>query len=332
MTTEPIDATTSVEPALPAGGGEEGLPEAATRRLAGGAWSSGLSVTDFAACHDIGMVPVGFVQGYAVMQWSWFMATGGLGSGLRTGFGTGFGGVWGGAGARRGQYVEQWQCPHGFVSPEHRMYGVNFELTWLESSWSNGWGLATGRMVEEAVALGAAGVIGVVDEMHPLVGGTTVEFRASGTAVVVPGAPRPATPFSTYLAGQRLTKLLEAGFVPVSVAATLSSVQMLGYCITNYQLAGTSVGAWYGPSAGGVSGVGPVEQVNRAQAAARRLAREHIRRQLGTDVLHGASLQQSEREIGEGDLTVQCLLKGTRVRPYKAFDPLDDPVPVVPLT
>jgi uncharacterized protein YbjQ (UPF0145 family) len=303
------------------------LPEAAARRFAEGSWSSGLSVADFASCLDMGMEPVGYVQGYAVMQWSWYMATGGFGMGMGA-----LGGGWNAAPRRRGQYVEQWQCPHGFVSAEHRMYGANYELTWLEESWATGWGLATGRMIDEAKALGATGVVGVVDEMRPLVGGGTEEFRASGTAVVVRDAPRPSTPFSTYLSGQRLTKLIEAGFAPVSVVATLSAVRMLGYCITHYQLAGSNVGSWYGPGAGGVSGVGPVDQVNRAEAAARRVARERVRTQLGGDVLHGATLTRSEREIGEGDLSIQCTLKGSRVRRFKDFDPLPDALPVVRLT
>ncbi|MGH8980467.1 MAG: hypothetical protein ACRDWE_05530, partial [Acidimicrobiales bacterium] len=73
-------------------------------------------------------------------------------------------------------------------------------------------------------------------------------------------------------------------------------------------------------------------QVNRAEAAARRLARERIRAQLGADVLHGATLEQSEREIGEGDLSIQCTLKGSRVRQFKSFDPLPEPRPVVRLS
>lgn len=310
------------------------LPEAAVRRLSGGAWSSGLSVADFASCLGMGMEPVGFVQGYAVMQWSWYMATGGFAGGFGGG---GLGGVLG-PGAfggpawrqRQGQYVEQWRCPHGFVSAEHRMYGVNYELTWLEQSWAAGWGSATARMVEEAASLGATGVVGVVDDMRPLVSGT-VEFSARGTAVRVPDAPEPPGPFSTYLSGQRLAKLVEAGFAPVSVVAALSAVRMLGYCLTHYQLAGSSVGTWYGTASSGPSGVGPVEQVNRAQAAVRRLAREHVRAQLGADVLHGATLEDQEREIGEGDLAIQCTLKGNRVRRFKDFDPLPDPAPVVRL-
>lgn len=301
---------------------DEALPEAANRRLTSGAWTSGLSVTDFASCLDMGMQPLGYVQGYAVMQWSWYMATGGFGFA---------GGSWNPP-SRQGQYVEQWRCPHGFVSAEHRLYGMNYELTWLEQSWATGWGLAMQRMVDEAIELGATGVIGVVDEMRPLAGGGTVEFRASGTAIGVDGAPRPNPPFTTYLSGQRLGKLFEAGFAPVAVAATMASVRMLGYCLTHYQLAGAAGGSWYGASPGGVSGVGPIDQVNRAQAAARRLARERIRSQLGADVLHGATFEQFEREIGEGDLSIQCTLKGSRVRPFKAFDPLPEPRPVVRLS
>jgi hypothetical protein len=280
----------------------------------------------------MGMQPLGYVQGYAVMQWSWYMSTGGFGGFGGMGGMGGMGGFrtgWGMAQQRRGQYVEQWQCPHGFVGAEHRVYGMNYELTWLEQSWATGWGLAVGRMVEEAESLGATGVVGVVDDVRPLVGGGTLEFRASGTAVAVEGAPKPPAPFTTYLSGQRLAKLVEAGFAPVSVVATLAAVQMLGYCITNYQLAGVVSGGWYG---GGAGGVGPVDQANRAQAAVRRLARERIRSQLGGDILHGASLEQSEREVGEGDLSIQCRLKGTRVRRFKEFDPLPHAAPVVPLT
>ena len=311
--------------------GEGDLPEAASRRLSGGAWSSGLSVTDFASCLDMGIEPVGFVQGYAVMQWSWNMAAGGFGGTFGLGGMIGGGFLGPGTSGRPGQYVEQWRCPHGFVSAEHRMYGINYELTWLEQSWATGWGLALGRMVEEAVSLGATGVVGVVDDVRPLVGGGTLEFRASGTAVVVPGAPPPPAPFTTYLSGQRLAKLVEAGFAPVAVVATRSAVRMLGSCITHYQLAGTSVGTWYGTAAGGAIGVGPVQQVNQAQAAARRIARERVRAQLGSDLLHGASLKDSEREIGEGDLSIECTLTGNRVRQFKDFDPLPDPTPVVRL-
>ena len=48
------------------------LPEAAVRRFAEGAFTSGLTVPDFAACLQMGLEPVGFAQGYCVMQWQWY--------------------------------------------------------------------------------------------------------------------------------------------------------------------------------------------------------------------------------------------------------------------
>jgi len=49
------------------------------------------------------------------------------------------------------------------VSAEHRTFGYNWEQDWLETSWAQGWGLAYQRMMEEAEASGAHGVIGVLD-------------------------------------------------------------------------------------------------------------------------------------------------------------------------
>ena len=291
------------------------LPEAASRRLRASAWTSALSVPDFAAGEALGMEPVGFVQGYAVMQWGWYSS-----SMYRNMAGPP-------APGGRSQYSETWRCPHGFVGTEHRMYGYNYEQTWVENNWVTGFQLAFTRMVEEAASLGAHGVVGVADTMGQLAGTGAVEFKIQGTAVVVPGAKPPSPPFTTFLAGQRLVKLVEAGFAPVSVVAAMSSVQMIGNCITHYQLAGSTVGT----GVGSVSGVTSISQVGTAQRATRHLARQHIRRQLGRDTLHGASVELSEREIGDGDLALECLIRGTRVRRFKDFDPLPEPSPVVRL-
>lgn len=292
------------------------LPEAAERRFTSGAWSSGLSVPDFASCLAMGMEPVGYVQGYAVMQWSWYSVY------QRQAF-------YGGYGGGRGEYYEPYNCPHGvFMGAEHRGFGLNFEQRWIEDSWSTGWNLAFGRMVEEATSLGAYGVIGVTDEMHHLGSTGLAEFSARGTAVKVPGAPVPRVPFTTFLSGQRFAKLVEAGFTPVSVVMALSSIQMYANCITLFQLRGNTAG----PGWGGVQGVHPITQVGNAQRAARHLARERVRSQLGGDSLHGASVTQSEREAGEGALIIDCIVKGTRVRRFKRFDPLPAAEPVVRLS
>jgi hypothetical protein len=212
------------------------------------------------------------------------------------------------------------------VGPDHRAWGCNFEQGWVESNWWTGFGTAYRRMLEEAAGLGAHGVIGVVDDMHHLAGTGAAEFAFMGTAVVVPGAARPSTPFATYLAGQRLAKLVEAGYVPVAIVGALSSVQMFGYCVTRYQMDGGAGASW------GVAGVSSIDQVSAAQRAARHLVREQARSQLGGDMLHGASFEQTDREIGESSLAIQCLLKGTRVRRFGDFDPLERPEPVVRLT
>src|SRR5271169_1828834 len=106
------------------------LPEAVSRRLSGPAWSSALSISDFASCLATGMEPAGFVQGYAVMQWSWYSNYSSMGI-----TGRGYPNLMTG----QDQYVEQWRCPHGFVGTEHRMYGINYEQTWVEDNWTRGW-------------------------------------------------------------------------------------------------------------------------------------------------------------------------------------------------
>ncbi len=280
-----------------------------------GAWSSALSVSDFASCKEIGMSPVGFVQGCAVMQWAWYISNPYMGAANVLG-----GGGYAPNATRSGQYSETWRCPHGFVSADHRAYGYNFEQVWVEENWAKGFGLAYDRMMEEATTLGAHGVIGVVDEMRNLAGTGAVEFKINGTAVVVPGAKTPGRPFATFLSGQRLSKLLEAGFAPVSIVAHMSSVQMYGYCVTSYQMSGSGMGNWSGT----VGGIGSIDQVGKAQRAARHLVRERIRAQLAGDTLHGAHLEISEHEMGEGAMSIACLMKGTRVRQFNDFAKLPD--------
>jgi uncharacterized protein YbjQ (UPF0145 family) len=295
----------------------DGLPEAATRRLGEGAWSSALSVADFATCLDLGLRPVGYVQGFCAMQWSWSPSY--LGS---------FSTMGQPMGPNQGQALETWNCPHGYVSGDHRLYGYNFEQVWLERSWAEGWETAANRMLAEARDAGAHGVVGVVDEMRALSGTGVTEFAVRGTAVVVEGGQAPPGVFSTYLSGQRLAKLIEAGFMPISLVATLSSVQMFPYCITHYQLAGTAGVGWVG----GGGGVHDIVQVSAAQESARTLARERARHQLGGDVLHGVTVEQFEYEVGEGGLAIQCIVKGTRVRPFKTDASVPRPLPVVHLS
>src|SRR5580698_2948060 len=212
--------------APPGTGGD--LPEAALRRLESSAFSSGLTVPDFAACLEMGLQPVALVQGFCVMQWGWY--------GPGSGYGRGLSPYAGPQGA--GGYSETYRCPHGYVSAEHRMWGQNLEQPWVEQAWAHGYGTAYSRMIEEATDHGAHGVIGVVDRVSNVADTGTTEFHFLGTAVTVEGGSPPAggVPWSTYLAGQRLTKSIEAGFMPVAVVASLASVRVWAYCMTEYYM------------------------------------------------------------------------------------------------
>ncbi len=293
------------------------LPEAAVHRLeSSAAFSSGLSVPDFAACLDLGLEPVALVQGFCVMQGGW--------TGPPSGFMRGMSPY--AAGQTPGAYNESYRCPHGFVSNEHRAWGQNVEQTWVEAAWAQGYGSAYGRMLEEAGTLGAHGIIGVVDRISSVADTGTTEFHFLGTAVTVVDGPPPSggVPWSTYLAGQRLAKSIEAGFMPVAVVGALASVQVWAYCMTEYMMEGSM--RWGAPS-----GPALVEQISKAHMAARQLARKHVREQLAGDELHGASIDVVTRELSEGDEVIDCTLRGNRVRRFKDFDPVEPPRPTVRL-
>jgi hypothetical protein len=295
------------------------LPEAAVRRLDSAAFSSGLTVPDFAACLDLGLQPVGLVQGFCVMRWGWY----GAGSGYMRGMNP-----YGGGGQSDGAYSEIYRCPHGFVSNEHRMWGQNLEQTWVEAAWAEGYGASYSRMLEEATTLGAHGVIGVVDRVSNLADTGTTEFHFLGTAIKVEGGPPPAggVPWTTYLAGQRLTKSIEAGFMPVSVAASMASVRVWAYCMTEYLMEGSR--GW----GGGPSSPYEVNQVSKANMAVIQLARKHVRQQLSGDMLHGARIEVVKRELAAGDEVIDCTLRGNRMRRFKDFDVIPPPRPTVKLT
>jgi hypothetical protein len=295
------------------------VPSESEGRLSAPAFSSGLTVPDFAACLEMGLEPVGLVQGYCVMKWSWYGASSpymrGMGP-LRSN-------------DQPRAYSEAFQCPHGFIAGDHVTWGQNFEQTLVESAWEQGFLSAYTRLLEEATEAGGHGVIGLIDTVRPLTDQAVIEFHLLGTAVVVRGAPGPPDghPWSTYLAGQRLVKLIEAGFMPVSVAATLASVQVWPYCMTEYYLRGQGGNFNWSPR----FPTAEIEQLSRAQIAVCHLAREHVRAQLGSDTLYGATMATSDHEANGGSI-LECTLRGNRVRRFKDFDPLDPPRPTVRLT
>jgi hypothetical protein len=314
------DRAGSGDPVAPPDPAAGDLPEAAVRRLQSAVFSSGLTVPDFAACLELGLEPVALVQGFCVMQWGWYRP----GSGYMRGMSP-----YSFASGAEGGYSETYRCPHGFVSAEHRTWGQNLEQPWVEEAWTRGYGSAYARMLEEATAYGAHGVIGVIDRVASIADTGTTEFHFLGTAVTVDGGPPPAggVPWSTYLAGQRLTKSIEAGFMPVAVVASLASVRVWAFCMTEYLMEG-QVGMGWGYASGAPQ---LVDQVSKAHMAARQLARKHVRQQLAGDELHGATIDVATRALSQGDEVIDCTLRGNRVRRFKDFDPIAAPRPTVRL-
>lgn len=301
------------------------LPEAAERRLVGGAFSSGLSVSDFAACLEMGLEPVGLVQGYCVMHEGAY-AMGGVLSRNISPFGAS-----GSLSPSGSGYVQNYQCPHGMISTEHRAWGQNYEQTWVQDAWNQGFTSAFQRMLEEATTLGADGVVGVIDSQLPLGDVGAIEFHVWGTAVKVLDTPAPTSaPWTTYLAGQRLAKVFEAGYVPVSVIAAVSSVRVWAYCVTEYLMEGFAGSMWTNSS--NSSNAIEIDQIVTAQSWSRQKVRSLARAQLRGDALHGADLRLAEREFQKGDLQIEAILRGNRIRRFKDFDPLPIPQPTVRLS
>ena len=141
----------------------------------------------------------------------------------------------------------------------------------------------------------------------------------------VEGGPPPpdGQPWTTYLAGQRLAKLIEAGYVPVSVAAAVASVRVWAYCITEYLMEGLADRSWRATRRPRRS-----TRSAAAQMAVRRIAREHVRspagRRLAPRVPRWSSPSASSARATQ---ELQCILRGNRVRRFKDFDPMPTPRP-----
>lgn len=293
------------------------LPEAAARRLDRAAFSSALTIPEFAACQHLGIRPVALVQGFCVMRWSW-NAVMGLGAG--TGYGQGYQLP----GHRR---LTSYSCPHGryMMSADHSIYGFNDELTYMEQAWATGFRRAHDRMVAEAAEAGAHGVIGVIDATQSLIASDVREFHLLGTAVVLDGGRPPPHIWTTFLAGQRLAKLFEAGMVPLAVVGAFAAVTVWPVCST--EMLESGMGDGYGV----VRANDEITQLSDAHMDARRVARDQARSQLGNDGLHGVDLRVQEGRVGTRAL-ITASLQGTRVRQVHDVEPLPVPVPTLRLS
>ncbi|MDQ1747345.1 MAG: hypothetical protein QOD07_1608 [Frankiaceae bacterium] len=171
-----------------------GLPPVAQARVeraaAGRLRTSLFSAREAATLRAVGLDPVGDVMGCVVEHIGW----GGYGCGAYVGTGV-------------GRYVFS---PPTLTSG---MGGFAGYAPYVDALYY-GYEVALHRMLLEAQALGADGVVGVRWTQERLDGNQNREFVALGTAVRARGGHRPAHLFSTELAGQDVVKLMHGGWVP----------------------------------------------------------------------------------------------------------------------
>ena len=157
-------------------------------RLRSASFTSGLSINEFAACVSLGLEPLQFVQGYAVLAQTPPLYSGGV-----TMMGQRFlptAGTQGYMSARMRNmaaqgYWKRYRCPHvnQAITAEHMIWGANSEQLLVHAVWKRGYNAAFSRMMDQARAAGAHGVVGVTDNRHDFAQTGAFEYRVIGTAV-----------------------------------------------------------------------------------------------------------------------------------------------------
>lgn len=188
----------------------------------------------------------------------------------------------------------------------------------IDQSWMNAHDVALERMLKEAEVLGAHGVVGVTTEMGQPMHQSSCEMHLYGTAVVVEGARAPGQLWSTQLAGHKLAKLIETGYVPASVAYARCTAVMAEGCYMEY----------YGT---GRAGTGyEIQPLKDAHEVARNGTIEAVRRYPGNASLYGVHMEVHEAE-GRGCTYITGALLGSLVRLVQPALPITRPVPTLNL-
>ncbi|MBV9099311.1 MAG: heavy metal-binding domain-containing protein [Frankiaceae bacterium] len=171
-----------------------GLPPVAQARVeraaAGRLRTSLFAAREAATLRAVGLDPVGDVMGCVVEHIGW----GGYGCGAYVGTGI-------------GRYA---YAPPTLTSG---MGGYAGYAPYVDALYY-GFEVALHRMLLEAQALGADGVVGVRWTQERIYANNNREFVALGTAVRARGGQRPAHLFATDLAGQDVVKLMHGGWMP----------------------------------------------------------------------------------------------------------------------
>jgi uncharacterized protein YbjQ (UPF0145 family) len=220
--------------------------ERVRRAAAGGAWTSLLSAPASAGLEAVGLEPVGEVMGSIVARIGW----------------TGFRGC--------GMYGAGWGTARTVTSGSGRFAGYGPYVDALVG----GYRTALDRMVIEAAAIGADGVVGVALSQTEMEGSTR-EFTALGTGVRARSRIRPRTVFTTHLPGTDVAKLLQSGWAPAALVFGISVAIRHDDWTTQRQA------SW---GSGNIEVDGYTELVNHCRADARR----KFARQVGRTGADGA--------------------------------------------
>jgi uncharacterized protein YbjQ (UPF0145 family) len=207
---------------------EGGLPALAERRLAevrqgDGAFTSDLSVADFALCHQLGLTPLSQVMGTSIYQVGYQTTGYGYGRGVAAGYG--------GAGERG-------------------------ELRVISRAWNDARERAFSRLAQEAAAVGANAVVGVevrsgVANWTETGGNGAIEYVVTGTAVRREDSRARGTVL-TELSVSDYAKLLAAGVEPVGIVAW-TAVHFVSLVYFQVEREERGIGAFGGGALGGGS-------------------------------------------------------------------------------
>jgi uncharacterized protein YbjQ (UPF0145 family) len=287
-----------------------GLPPAAQARVnrasTDGVRSSLLSIRGQAGVQGVGLDPVGEVMGCIVEQIGW--------SG------------WGGCGVYYGGGLG------GFAMAAPTLtsgagHGYGGFAPYVDALY-RGYDTAMYRMLLEAQALGADGVVGISWSQERLLDqGGAQEFMVRGTAVRARSSVRPAHLFSTDLSGADVAKLMHAGWAPTELVWGISvAIRHDDYATRS------AARAW---STQNIEIAGYTELVTYARADARAMFEQRAGRQ-GSDAatISDMSLHVWEIEPGEGhrDHIAEAIVVGNSlVKFHKGASAPTDSRVVLPL-
>jgi uncharacterized protein YbjQ (UPF0145 family) len=183
----------------------QGLPPAAQARIdrasTDGVRTSLLSIRGQAGVQSVGFDPVGEVMGCITERIGWQ--------------------GWQGCGVYYGGGFGNYGMPAPTIASGSGHGSFGGFAPYVDALY-RGWDTAMHRMLLEAQALGADGVVGVQWTQSRLGEGDAQEFVVRGTAVRARSKARPAYLFSTDLSGGDVAKLMHAGWVPTELVWGIS--------------------------------------------------------------------------------------------------------------